>query len=341
MPEIIDSLRALLESGKERGYLTYSQLNDYLPDDDAEPEKIDQLLVRLESEGIELIDESDLLARKIDAVLKTLTDQERKITQLRYGLGDDSPRSRNEVGRLLQILPDHVRKIEARAMRKLQHPARSRELEDFCNSFSDGIPSCPEERLLQRVFGIYPNMLAPSLFEYATSERCQDAFLFWLIAWASYNHRETNGPLHRTGVFFLNRLLALHHIVPPDKYLDLHISKYKHIDVLVKVNDDIAIVIEDKVDFSVHSDQLVRYLKTVRNDFKDLEPVPVYLKTGDHRADDSIEGAGWKCFLRRDMLEVLEYGSKEGVQSDIFRDFHDRLKHLERKSSNKRRQWRK
>src|SRR5947208_9567559 len=64
MNQIDDALRALLESGKEKGYLTYSQVNDHLPDDDANPEKIDQLLMLLESEGIELIDEAEVDERE-------------------------------------------------------------------------------------------------------------------------------------------------------------------------------------------------------------------------------------------------------------------------------------
>jgi RNA polymerase primary sigma factor len=59
-----DGLKALLESGKEKGYLTYSQVNDHLPDDDANPEKIDQLLILLEEQGIELIDESEAEERE-------------------------------------------------------------------------------------------------------------------------------------------------------------------------------------------------------------------------------------------------------------------------------------
>src|SRR5262245_44516162 len=64
MEKLEDSLKALLEQGKEKGYLTYSQVNDHLPDDDANPEKIDQLLMLLESEGIELIDEADVDERE-------------------------------------------------------------------------------------------------------------------------------------------------------------------------------------------------------------------------------------------------------------------------------------
>ncbi len=64
MEKLDDGLKALLEQGKEKGYLTYSQVNDHLPDDDANPEKIDQLLMLLESEGIELIDEADVDERE-------------------------------------------------------------------------------------------------------------------------------------------------------------------------------------------------------------------------------------------------------------------------------------
>jgi RNA polymerase primary sigma factor len=64
MEKLEDSLKALLEQGKEKGYLTYSQVNDHLPDDDANPEKIDQLLMLLEAEGIELIDEGEVEERE-------------------------------------------------------------------------------------------------------------------------------------------------------------------------------------------------------------------------------------------------------------------------------------
>jgi RNA polymerase primary sigma factor len=64
MEKIDDGLKALLEIGKEKGYLTYSQVNDHLPDDDANPEKIDQLLILLEDQGIELIEESEAEERE-------------------------------------------------------------------------------------------------------------------------------------------------------------------------------------------------------------------------------------------------------------------------------------
>src|SRR4051812_49516512 len=59
-----EGLKALIESGKDKGYLTYSQVNDYLPDDAVNPEKLDQLLLVLEEQGIELIDESEAEERE-------------------------------------------------------------------------------------------------------------------------------------------------------------------------------------------------------------------------------------------------------------------------------------
>src|SRR5712692_8362303 len=59
-----EGLKALLDSGKERGFLTYGQVNDYLPDDAVNPEKLDQLLLLLEEQGIELIDESEAEERE-------------------------------------------------------------------------------------------------------------------------------------------------------------------------------------------------------------------------------------------------------------------------------------
>src|SRR3989441_8496114 len=64
MEKIDEGLKTLLDSGKEKGYLTYSQVNDYLPDDAVNPEKLDQLLLILEEQGIELIDETEAEERE-------------------------------------------------------------------------------------------------------------------------------------------------------------------------------------------------------------------------------------------------------------------------------------
>ena len=76
----------------------------------------------------------EMLKDKIDQVLKTLTYREREIIKLRYGLGDGYTYTLEEVGRIFKVTRERVRQIEAKAVRKLQHPVRSRQLEGFLES---------------------------------------------------------------------------------------------------------------------------------------------------------------------------------------------------------------
>ena len=73
----------------------------------------------------------EMLKDKIEHVLKTLTFREREIIRLRYGLGDGYTYTLEEVGRIFQVTRERVRQIEAKAVRKLQHPVRSKQLEGF------------------------------------------------------------------------------------------------------------------------------------------------------------------------------------------------------------------
>ena len=73
----------------------------------------------------------EMLKDKIDNVLKTLTYREREIIKLRYGLGDGYTYTLEEVGRIFKVTRERVRQIEAKAVRKLQHPVRSRQLKGF------------------------------------------------------------------------------------------------------------------------------------------------------------------------------------------------------------------
>ncbi|MCC6574337.1 MAG: RNA polymerase sigma factor RpoD [Planctomycetes bacterium] len=73
----------------------------------------------------------EMLKDKIDKVLNTLTYREREIIRLRYGIGDGHTYTLEEVGRIFKVTRERVRQIEAKAIRKLQHPVRSRKLEGF------------------------------------------------------------------------------------------------------------------------------------------------------------------------------------------------------------------
>jgi len=92
MEKIDDGLKALIESGKEKGFLTYDQVNDFLPDDDTNPEKIDQILILLEDQGIELIEESEAEERENGTPAAGLDDDVRAELDLTFMDEEDSRR---------------------------------------------------------------------------------------------------------------------------------------------------------------------------------------------------------------------------------------------------------
>ena len=72
-----------------------------------------------------------LLHEQLMEVLDTLTDREQKVLRLRFGLDDGRPRTLEEVGRVFNVTRERIRQIEAKALRKLRHPSRSRKLKDY------------------------------------------------------------------------------------------------------------------------------------------------------------------------------------------------------------------
>ena len=94
-----------------------SHLGDFIPDDDAlAPADAASML---------------LLKEQLGEVLKTLTAREEKVLSLRFGLEDGHPRTLEEVGKEFNVTRERIRQIEAKALRKLRHPSRSKKLKDF------------------------------------------------------------------------------------------------------------------------------------------------------------------------------------------------------------------
>ena len=94
-----------------------SHLGDFIPDDDA--------LSPADAASISLLKE------QLNEVLKTLTPRESKVLSLRFGLEDGHPRTLEEVGSQFGVTRERIRQIEAKALRKLRHPSRSKKLRDF------------------------------------------------------------------------------------------------------------------------------------------------------------------------------------------------------------------
>ncbi|MDP6685339.1 MAG: RNA polymerase sigma factor RpoD, partial [Candidatus Omnitrophota bacterium] len=72
-----------------------------------------------------------MLKEEMDKILNTLTEREKRVLRLRFGIGDGYPRTLEEVGSIFNVTRERVRQIEAKALRKLRHPIRSRRLKNF------------------------------------------------------------------------------------------------------------------------------------------------------------------------------------------------------------------
>ena len=94
-----------------------SHLGDFIPDDDA-PAPAEAA-------------SHTLLKEQLNEVLNTLTDREAKVLKLRFGLEDGKARTLEEVGQRFDVTRERIRQIEAKALRKLRHPSRSKKVKDF------------------------------------------------------------------------------------------------------------------------------------------------------------------------------------------------------------------
>ncbi|MDO4720697.1 MAG: RNA polymerase sigma factor RpoD [Peptostreptococcaceae bacterium] len=122
MPE--DKIREIMKIAQEPvsletpiGEEEDSHLGDFIPDDDA--------LAPAEAAA------HSLLREQLEDVLATLNDREQKVLKLRFGLEDGRARTLEEVGKEFDVTRERIRQIEAKALRKLRHPSRSKKLKDY------------------------------------------------------------------------------------------------------------------------------------------------------------------------------------------------------------------
>ena len=122
----VDKVRDILKIAQEPvsletpiGEEENSHLGDFIPDEDA-------------SEPSEAASFS-LLREQLEEVLDTLAPREKKVLELRFGIVDGRTRTLEEVGKEFNVTRERIRQIEAKALRKLRHPSRSKKLRDFLN----------------------------------------------------------------------------------------------------------------------------------------------------------------------------------------------------------------
>ena len=174
----------------------------------------------------------------------------------------------------------------------------------------------------------------PNIFDFATSELSQDAFLCWLISWADSSQIENDKLLNSCATKFVIELIGA-----TENYKINTIEadrQWNNIDVWALVNNEYFIVIEDKKGTSEHSDQLKRYAEIAKEHYKksDIVIKLVYFKMEEQGQYTNVDKAGFSVFGRGKMLEILtdyiENVNKNDI-NDILFDYYRNLKGLDKK----------
>jgi len=176
-------------------------------------------------------------------------------------------------------------------------------------------------------------MKKPNLFEHATRELSQDAFLVWLIEWAKKENAEVDPNLHKTACAFLIELIGESNSYKINK-VETHRQWKKRIDVVAIINDDYFIAIEDKKGTNEYPNQLKTYADLIQKEFgtSGIKIVLVYYKMEEQGSYVNIENSGYAVFTRQKMIKVLEDNHpllNEGNGNCILVDYYRHLKNLD------------
>lgn len=167
----------------------------------------------------------------------------------------------------------------------------------------------------------------PNLFSFATSELSQDAFFAWLMSWADPFYEKFDDSLHVVAQNFIRLLLD------DEKFETKKISiksQSNNIDLLAEINNDTILIIEDKIDTSVHDDQLNRYRKIGEEEYKTKELKCAYIKIIDepNLVKKNIESKeGYKYISRRDLIDCLNTYKGE---NQILKDYLEHISEIEK-----------
>ena len=171
-----------------------------------------------------------------------------------------------------------------------------------------------------------------NLFTFATSELSQDAFFAWLLAWADKSYVGTS--MNECARMFFNNVLlqGSGRCLPSECSVEVK-RQYKNIDIFCRVDDRLAIVIEDKIGICEHSNQLQRYRQTILNDgYAPESIVCVYLKTRDQSDLSGVYKAGYAVVDRQRLLAFFRSAAIDGFVhgNDILCDFVETLESIDK-----------
>ena len=175
-----------------------------------------------------------------------------------------------------------------------------------------------------------PKSCGPNLFDFASSELSQDAFLSWLLSWADPEYEPCDLALHETALHFLDRLFDVSGNTLPREPATIPVDQQvRGLDILALVGTHHAVLIEDKTGTEEHSQQLERYAAAVAQMYPKREQLRIYLKTGEQSSYDAVRNAGYAVFGRHKLLEVLRHGYELGVTNAVLLEYLQHLEYLD------------
>ena len=183
-----------------------------------------------------------------------------------------------------------------------------------------------------------------NIFNFATSELSQDAFICWLCNWVNFDDNslsEDEKKLKLLATEFIEKMLG-------EKLEDRKVSikrQYQKIDVLLEIQNktefitneneknpvvDIYVIIEDKVETESHSDQINRYKKLISKKNKSKAQIKtVYYKTYDEDNMENLKENGVNVIFGREKILELFGKYKDNIKDSIFRNYYDYLSNIE------------
>lgn len=203
-------------------------------------------------------------------------------------------------------------------------------LKDNMSTYSERINTLA--RLINRTEQTNLQGTEPNIFSFATSELSQDALFVWIMKWADPAYAESNPAMHKVGVKFIQLLL--------NKDADFEINsidvgrQWKNIDIWAEINDNILLIIEDKVETSEHSNQLERYKETALEEYgdTDMQLYCTYVKTGNEPNIilENIRAKGYHTIERSSILECIK---DEANSHPLLKDYYNHLLEIETATS--------
>ena len=174
-----------------------------------------------------------------------------------------------------------------------------------------------------------------NIFHWATKELTQDAFLCWMIQWASEGNFYVNPSLHQIGKKFLETLISKFvpsFTLPKGSIIKIFKQLYR-IDIVVKIETylgDYVILIEDKVHADIYNnlDDYLSFLKKDENFHHCIGFFPILIKTGDQASYHKALYANFKTFLRKDFLDFLVYNDQYRSHP-VLNDFYSHIASME------------